>query len=193
MEASRHPRAGKGDRLCRTGKNCRVSPWSINWVGKNSVTVMIDAFFGMHPHLVRSGLWRKLKPGEKDLYVYLMEESERCCTREIRVTDAQVREGVGAAPRTLCNARKKLKEYGLIHFKAGQGNRYTYIICNPKTGLPYPGDPHTPMVMPRRRRTMGTELPGNGVMSPPSKALDTPKSSPDGQGTPESYGLPGIF
>ena len=157
------------------------------------MTVMIESFFGMHPHLLRSGLWRKLKPGEKDLYVYLMEESERCCTRQLTATDAQVRLIVGTASRTLCNARKKLKEHGLIQFKSGQGNRYTYVICNPKTSLPYPGDPRTPMVMPKRERPRGTELPRISAVSPPCKALDTPKSSHDGQKTPESYGLPGIF
>jgi hypothetical protein len=31
-----------------------------------SVTVMLDSFFGIHPHVVRSGLWAKMKPGEKD-------------------------------------------------------------------------------------------------------------------------------
>lgn len=34
------------------------------------VTVMIDSFFGVHPAVVRGGLWSKMKPGEKDLYVY---------------------------------------------------------------------------------------------------------------------------
>src|SRR6476646_6914261 len=102
---------------------------------------MIDSFFGVHPYVLRSGQWGKMKPGEKDLYLYLLEESERRCTREIAATDAQIRSLIGAASRTLCNARKKLTEYGLITCKSGQGNRYTYTICNPKTGLPYPGNP----------------------------------------------------
>jgi hypothetical protein len=154
---------------------------------------MIDSFFGVHPYLFRSGLWRKMKPGEKELYLYLMEESERCCTRQLTATDAQVRRVVGAASRTLCNARKKLKEHGLIHFKAGQGNRYTYVICNPRTSLPYPGDPRTPIVMPKRGRSSGTELSRDVVMPSPSKGLDIPKTSHDGQKTPEHYGLPGVF
>src|SRR5271165_5794700 len=105
------------------------------------MTVMLDSFFGLHPHVVRSGLWAKMKPGEKDLYVYLMVESERCRTRLIKATDAAIQSLVGAAPRTLCNARKKLREYGLILYKAEQGNRYAYTICDPKTGAPYPGNP----------------------------------------------------
>jgi hypothetical protein len=114
------------------------------------MTVMIDSFFGVHPHLLRSGLWAKMKPGEKDLYLFLMEESERCCTREITATDAQVTVAVGTASRTLCNARKKLQECGLIRYKAGHGNRYQYVICDPKTGQPYPGDSRHPIVVPKK-------------------------------------------
>src|SRR5438874_12161293 len=114
------------------------------------MTVMLDSFFRVHPHLVRSGLWAKMKPGQKDLYIFLMAESERCCTREITATDEQVTAAVGAASRTLCNARKKLQEYGLIRYKPGQGNRYRYTICNPKTREPYPGDPRQPIVVPKR-------------------------------------------
>jgi|SRR5579864_4924795 len=156
---------------------------------------MIDSFFGVHPYVIRAGLWRSMKPGEKDLYLYLLEESERCCTREIRATDAQVTALVGTASRTLCNARKKLTEYGLITCKAGQGNRYTYTICNPKTGLPYPGDSRTPMVVPRRERRKETE---SSRSSDLSRARDEPlpdgyKSLRNEQKTLESYGLPEVF
>jgi hypothetical protein len=115
------------------------------------MTVMIDSFFGVHPHLLRSGLWTKMKPGEKNLYLFLMEESERRCTRELTATDAQITVAVGTASRTLCNARKKLQEHGLIRYKAGHGNRYRYVICDPKTGEPYPGDPRQPLVVPKRK------------------------------------------
>jgi hypothetical protein len=156
---------------------------------------MIDSFFGVHPCLLRSGLWRKLKPGERDLYLCLMEESERCCTRELTTTDVEVRRLVGTAPRTLCNARKKLQEHGLIRYKAGEGNRYTYTICNPKTGQPYPGDPRTPLVMPKRGLRKDGELPLRSFSSTPRKETqaDSPKSSRAEQETPESYGLPGVF
>jgi hypothetical protein len=115
------------------------------------VTVMIDSFFGVHPCLVRSGQWAKMKPGEKDLYLFLMEESERRCTRDLTATDVQITVAVGTASRTLCNARKKLQEYGLIRYNAGHGNRYRYVICDPKTGEPYPGDPRQPLVVPKRK------------------------------------------
>jgi len=105
------------------------------------VTVMLDSFFGVHPHVVRSGMWAQMKPGERDLYIFLMERSERYCSREIKATDAEIQKSVGLAPRTATDARKKLQERGLIQYKAGQGNRYTYVICDPRTGQPYPYHP----------------------------------------------------
>lgn len=113
---------------------------------------MLDSFFGVHPYVIRSGLWGKMRPGEKDLYIFLMEQSERRCTREIAATDAEISSGIGAASRTLCNARKRLRELGLIRFDSGHGNRYTYQICDPRTGQPYPGGPREPIVVPKRNR-----------------------------------------
>jgi hypothetical protein len=161
------------------------------------VTVMIDSFFGVHPYLIRSGLWRDMKPGEKDLYLYLMEESERCCTRQITATDAQVRLAVGAASRTLCNARKKLQEYGLIHNKSGQGNKYTYVVCDPKTGQPYPGDPRIPIVVPKRNRAT-QNAPQSLVASPQREQFGrnnsaAPKPSQPQRIVLDPQGLPGIF
>src|SRR5579863_5491458 len=122
--------------------------------GEPCLTVMIDSFFGIHPWVVRSGLWAKLRPGEVNLYIFLLEESERRCTRQLTVTDEEVRT-VGTAPRTLCNARKKLQEHGLIRYELGQGNKYKYTICDPRTRQPYPGDPRQPIVVPKRSRSQG--------------------------------------
>jgi hypothetical protein len=159
------------------------------------MTVMFDSFFGMHPHVIRSGQWRKMKPGEKDLYVYLLEQSERFCTREIKATDGQVTAAVGAASRTLCNARKKLQEYGLIRYKAGQGNRYTYSICNPRTGLPYPGNPRDRVDGTKRDPTKETDQPPRSLVSLARKEpqADIHRASQDQPRTLESYGLPGVF
>ena len=161
------------------------------------MTVMIDSFFGVHPYLLRSGIWRTMKPGEKDLYLYLMEESERRCTREITATDAQVTVAVGAASRTLCNARKRLQEYGLIRQKSGHGNKYTYIICNPKTGQPYSGDPRIPIVMPKRNRIARNEQPSPVALIQPDQVqrsnFAAPKPSQPQRTAVESHGLPGVF
>jgi hypothetical protein len=104
---------------------------------------MIDQFFGIHPAVIRSGLWAKMRPGEKDLYVYLMEQSERYCTRELKRTDEEIHAGVGAPARTLCRARKCLAELGLIQYQKTGGNKVLYVICDPTTRAPYPGSPRT--------------------------------------------------
>lgn len=156
--------------------------------GSFKLTVMLDSFFGLHPHVVRAGLWAKMKPGEKDLYVYLMEESERRRTRLIIATDASIRALVGVAARTLCNARKKLREYGLILYQAKQGNRYAYTICDPTTGAPYPGDP-------KDRVDRVNRLGSNPPDTPPSLAAAaiSPQKPPKADLPLESYGLPGVF
>ena len=160
-----------------------------------AVTVMIDSFFGIHPWVVRCGLWAKLKPGEVNLYIYLLEESERRCTRQLTVTDGEV-SLVGTAPRTLCNARKKLQEYGLIRYERGQGNKYQYTICDPKKGRPYPEDPRQPMVVPKRSKE-GKE--SAKITSPPAIASPTPFPTQSRVAVRltelplESHGLPGVF
>lgn len=143
------------------------------------VTVMIESFFGVHPHVIRSGLFAKMKPGEVKLYVYLMEQSERYCTRRLKRTDAAIRNAVGVSERTLCNARKKLSEYGLILREKGEGNKYTYTICNPITRRPYPGDPKARMHLPKGLK--------------PREVVE-PQAFTNGQGKqPEEYGLANVF
>jgi hypothetical protein len=155
---------------------------------------MLDSFFGIHPHVIRSGLWGQMKPGEKDLYIYLMEESERCCTRQLTITDAQVKNSVRTASRTLCNARKKLQERGLIGCKRGQGNKYRYVICNPKTGQPYAGNPRDPIIVPKRsanQNVRGARAVSGAIQDLQQYALSQ-SPRPD-EALLEQHGVSGIF
>lgn len=151
------------------------------------MTVMLDSFFGIHPFVVRSGLLVRMKPGEIKLYIYLMEESERLRTRLLVVTDGQIRKSVGTASRTLCNARKKLQELGLVSYRSVVGNRYEYTINNPKTGKPYPGDPRTPIVVPKRQR-----LQTPAYQPPVSSASHYSPAKIDNEPL-EKHGVAGIF
>ena len=157
---------------------------------------MIDSFFGIHPWVVRSGLWAKLKPGEVNLYIYLLEESERRCTRQLTVTDEEVKT-VGTASRTLCNARKKLQEHGLIRYEIGQRNQYKYTICDPKTRQPYPGDPRQPMTVPKRSGSQGaasaTATPSPVVVAPQPLSAKPQARTQHKEPPLESYGLPRVF
>jgi hypothetical protein len=147
------------------------------------VTVMIDQFFGVHPHLFRSGLWPKMKPGEISLYLYVMHESERYRTRQLRRTDAQVREGTGVAARTLCDARKKLQEKGLLLCSKREGNKFIYTICDPTTRLPYPGDPKIPARYTKIAKPNQLPVPS---AQPAQAPIDLDKE-------PEEYGVPLTF
>src|SRR5579885_2927692 len=95
------------------------------------MTVMIPTFFALHQEIVKMGIWKRLKEGAKDLYVYLMCKSERHRTRELRCKDREIREAVGVASRTLCDARKQLQELGILRCVRVEGNTYKYEICDP--------------------------------------------------------------
>ena len=121
------------------------------------VTVMLDRYFGIPQHVIRSGLWARMKPSEWSLYVCLMHESERYSTREIQRTDVALCALAGVSSRAFCNARKKLQEYGLLICHRGRGNAYVYTVCDPQTGTPWPGDPK--QKIPYRRRDGTTTAP----------------------------------
>lgn len=142
------------------------------------MTVMIGRYFGMPQELVRSRIWRKMKPGEKDLYVCLVHRSERYTTRTMTVSDAEVTEEVGAAPRTCCNARKKLRELGLITYKREEGSAYSYELCDPTTGKPYPGPTKVPVIPPKQRKSIITEQTTSPQVHPPQPVQKKPSSPP---------------
>jgi hypothetical protein len=122
------------------------------------MTVMIGLFFGVPQFLIRTGLYKKMRPSSRDLYLALLHESERYCTREIKRTDKQISELVGLSLRSIRNARTKLCEYHLVELKYEPGGAYTYILCDPKTGVPYAGDPRQPVIRPRNAKPLARAL-----------------------------------
>src|SRR5262249_25004302 len=105
------------------------------------MTVMLPKFFGVPQHLVRSGLLKRLKPAEVKLYLGLLHDSERYRNRELIRSDQQLTDLIGVSPRSLRDARIKLQEHGLVQYELPAGRKGRYVICNPETGKPYPGDP----------------------------------------------------
>ena len=112
-------------------------------------------------------------------------------SRELKRTDAEIHAAVGTAPRTLCNARKRLAEYKLIQYHSTAGNKFVYVICDPVTGLPYPADARQPLICRKRAATPSDEPPApikvNGDDHQP-KVPGATEEKPL-----ESYGLPGVF
>jgi hypothetical protein len=128
-----------------------------------------------------------MKPGEKDVYICLMHRSERYCSRELTITDAEIEEEVGAASRTSCDARKRLQEYGLIRCKKTAGNKYRYVICDPLTCAPYPGDPTDPITC-KKSPTKSTASSNDA-----SSALAATSRQEEQKSLLNSHGLPGVF
>lgn len=157
------------------------------------MTVMIETFFGLSQRVIRLGLWLKMKPGEKDLYVFLMFESERCCTREMTRTDQEIRDVVGVAARTLCNARKKLQERGLVRCQKVAGNKFRYTLCDAETREPYPGDPKQRIFYQRKG---DVNIPRQSLSSIVSDQPRVATNQAQGCGhtnSLEQHGLAGVF
>src|SRR5262249_18455774 len=102
---------------------------------------MIQKFFSVPQSVLPSGTSAKLKPTAQRLYICLLHESERCCTRVLKRTDEQLSRLSGNSTRAFRDARIKLQECGLIRVARGLGNVYVYVICDPETSQPWPGDP----------------------------------------------------
>jgi hypothetical protein len=117
---------------------------------------MFDRYFGIPQHVIRSGLWSRMKPSQQSLYVCLMHESERCSTRLLRRTDSCLCELSGLSSRAFCDARKKLQELRLIQCNRGTGNIYAYTLCSPETGTPWPGAPKERFLYRRKERRSGS-------------------------------------
>jgi hypothetical protein len=152
------------------------------------MTIMIDRFFGLHQDVIRAGIWKQMRPGEKDLYVFLMHQSERNRTRQMVVLDADISLNVGVAQRTLCNARKKLQERGMISYSRGSGGKFTYEICNPATRRPYPGHHRQRVVVPKVTPTPKASVP-HSRPSPPTPKIPLPPTEDE----LSKHGLAGIF
>jgi len=158
---------------------------------------MFPMFFGVPQFVVRSGLWAQMRPTEQSLYICLLHDSERCSTRELLRTDAQICKLAGLSSRSLCNARKKLQERGLCLCIRNSGNRYTYTLCNPETQQPWLGDPKKRIQYLKKAEQQ--ELARQQDMSPAASqpTVTTHTAVPFDTSLPsrplESYGVPRIF
>src|SRR5208283_492914 len=95
--------------------------------------------------VMNSGLFGKLKQGAQVVYIFLMAQSDARSSREITATDSEIATKMGIGLSTVSRGRQKLIEYGLVVCKLGAGCKYTYTICDPETGKPYPGNPKVPI------------------------------------------------
>lgn len=128
-------------------------------------------WFAVPQTVVRGGLWARMKPRERGLYIALLHESERFSTREFQRSDPNLSAVCGVSSRSLRDARIRLQEYGLIRFSPGRSG-YQYIICDPRTGKPFPGGAKDKKVPPREGGRQ------NHPPSSPAEPVGTPLSFP---------------
>src|SRR5271169_6134004 len=69
-----------------------------------------NRFFG-------SGMAARLGPSAGYIYLALCEHANRNSNRTFKASDKALASETAIAPRTICNARKRLIEYGLVSCK----------------------------------------------------------------------------
>jgi hypothetical protein len=105
------------------------------------VTFKFPRYSGFPIELLSLGHWAQMSGGAKGLYIVLCGASDRRSSRRFELKDEDVVKMAGVSRGTLNAARKELSEMGMVVCDREPGGRFTYTLCNPKTGRPFPGDP----------------------------------------------------
>lgn len=87
-------------------------------------TMIPNRFFG-------SGTAAKLGCSASLFYVALCDHANRHSSNTFKASDKALSSDTGMGIRTICIARKRLCEYGLITTSRPEGQSYTYTICKP--------------------------------------------------------------
>lgn len=80
-----------------------------------------------------SGTAAKLRCSASIVFLALCEHANRNSSNTVKASDKALASETGLGPRTICDARKRLCEYGLISFARPDGQSYIYTI--PKLSL----------------------------------------------------------
>jgi hypothetical protein len=111
---------------------------------------MIPRFIGIPPEFYESPKCIDMSHATARFYGFIFWMSHWCSSLQFDVADADIIKRTKLSPRTLADARKDLSERGLIlYVRQQRGHRY--VICDPSTGQPFPGDPKEQLIHPRKR------------------------------------------
>jgi|ERR1035437_5572652 hypothetical protein len=80
-----------------------------------------NKFFG-------SGTAAKLGKTASLLFLALCEHANRVSSNTFKVSDRALASETGLGTRTICDARKRLNEYGLISNSRSEGQSYNYTL-----------------------------------------------------------------
>jgi hypothetical protein len=99
--------------------------------GKPKGSVDIGPFAKIPNRLFGSGTARDLKPSPTLIYVALCDHANRNSSKTFKASDKALASDTALSPRTICDARKRLIEKGLITCTRAEGQSYVYTLTVP--------------------------------------------------------------
>ncbi len=94
-------------------------------------TKIPNRFFG-------SGTAANLGCSASLVYLALLEHANRNSSNTFKASDRAIASETGLGTRTICNARKRLSERGLISISRPEGQSYTYTVLQAFAGMDSP-------------------------------------------------------
>lgn len=134
--------------------------WNGAMPRKRCRKVDIGLFTMVPRHLFGSGMAARLGPATLGLYVALCEHANRRGNNTFTASDDALACDIGIAPRTICNARKKLLEHRLVKGTTVPGRSFLYTL------LPQAFERKNVDLRPRPKRKPR----GYGALSKPTEA-----------------------
>jgi hypothetical protein len=104
------------------------SPPSGKSEGKGHGKVDIGRFSMIPRMFFGSGIAASLDPPATILFLALCENANRHGSNTFKASDNALASETSYAPRTICDARKQLKERDLISFTRAEGESYVYTL-----------------------------------------------------------------
>jgi len=98
---------------------------------KSKGPVDIGKFTKIPNRLFGSGMARILKPAATLLYVALWDHVNRNSSKTFKASDKALSSDTDLSPRTICDARKRLIEKGMITCTRAEGQSYVYTLIVP--------------------------------------------------------------
>lgn len=134
---------------------------------------MCERWFGIPQATMRLGILKELSPVALKLYVALWYESERCSTRELTRTVAQLQQLVGGCRNSYTKAKGELAQAGLLSAEPYGTEGFVFHLFDPETRKPWPLDPKAKPVYQRKGSTPLVTSPTPSRPTKPSRIINT--------------------
>ena len=100
-------------------------------VDQGKPSVEIGPYTKIPNRLFGSGMAARLRPSAGYMYLALCEHANRNSSNTFSASDKALASDTGIGTRTICDARKKLIERGLISCKREKGQSFVYTLLKP--------------------------------------------------------------